>query len=186
MSFSDISIWYYILALLLFGATAMLFALIDRRTMRQLLKISGILLAALAGVAIIAWNNSTISHWLTLALLVLLLFGAHAVKAIRCGLQTYKRSRLHTREHYEYMMGNGATRLEALMPSVRRALRATLMPILRLWSRPLTAAPLLLLLGMLLCGTNPFAAAVATLLTALTFTGVIILATVGAIWLLER
>lgn len=50
------------------------------------------------------------------------------------GLRAYKDSRNATLAHREYLLGNGATLLESLMPSVRRALRAAADAICRPWT----------------------------------------------------
>ena len=79
-------------------------------------------------------------------------------------LQTYVSSLIHTEEHYQYLIANGASHIEAIMPSVRRALRASVLPALRQWTSPIVFCPPLLLCGLLLGGVQPVTATVATLL----------------------
>lgn len=186
MNMTDISIWYYIVVLLLAGAMLGVFALIDRRTLRQALKTLGLLAAEVAGISLAVWFLGRQSHWWALTLVVTAVGGAYVFRAVREGMQTYHRSRLHTREHYEYLIGNGASQLEALMPSVRRSLRAVVVKPLRDWSRPLVATPLLLLLGLLLAGAQPIAAAIAALLFALCFIGLSVACTIAGIWIVEK
>lgn len=186
MTFSALSPWYFVAALLLAGAATALFAIIDRRTMRQMLKTTGILTAELGGFALLVVSMARLNSYLAIALMVVIIGCAHLLKTTRSGMTTYHRSRQNTLEHYEYLLGNGATRLEALMPSVRRALRAAILSTLHNWSSKLTSAPLLLLLGMLLAGAEPLAAAVATLLLSLSFIGLSVLTVVAGIWITEK
>ena len=79
----------------------------------------------------------------------------HLVVAVKETLQTYQRSLMHTEAHRLYMQANGATLLESLMPSVRRALRATVQPQLRTMAQPLLVTMPLLFVGMLLGGISP-------------------------------
>jgi len=186
INITDISLWYYLLALLTVGTALGVFFLSDRRTMRQTLKVLGILVIELAGAALLVWALAKASAWWSIAIIVLIFGGAHVTRAVRKGIQTYQRSRIHTHEHYEYLIGNGASRLEALMPSVRRALRASVVKTLHDWSRVLTSAPLLLLLGLLIAGAQPAAAAIIALLAALTFLGLSVLITIACIWIIEN
>ena len=78
-------------------------------------------------------------------------------------LQTYQRCLLHTESHRQYLLANGATMLESLMPGIRRALRASVQPQLRTMAQPLLVAMPLLFAGMLLGGASP-AASVCVLL----------------------
>lgn len=80
---------------------------------------------------------------------------AHLVVAVKDTLQTYQRSLMHTEAHRQYMQANGASLLESLMPSVRRALRATVQPQLRTMAQPLLVTMPLLFVGMLLGGISP-------------------------------
>ena len=59
---------------------------------------------------------------------------AHLVVAVKDTLQTYQRSLMHTEAHRQYMQANGASLLESLMPSVHRALRATVQPQVCCWA----------------------------------------------------
>ncbi|MBQ7510385.1 MAG: ABC transporter permease [Prevotella sp.] len=111
---------------------------------------------------------------------VLLAFLSVSVKQT---LQTYQRSMLHTEAHRQYLLANGATRLESLMPSVRRALRAAVQPQLKTMAQPLLVAMPLLFAGMLLGGASPVGAVVVVLLLmAATFVASVV-AGVAAIYL---
>lgn len=186
MNISDISPWYYVAALLLAGAVFTIYALTDRRTFRQSQLSLAMLTAQMGGAVLLLWAVGQWSTWWAMAFVVAVVGGAHVVQAVKRGWQTYLRSRQHTRDHYEYLLGNGASRLEAVMPSVRRSLRAVVVPVLQGWGWHCTSAPLLLLLGLLLAGASPLAAVVATLLFTLALLGLGVVLTVLLIWLRER
>ena len=88
----------------------------------------------------------------------------HLVVAVKETLQTYQRSLTHTEAHRLYMQANGASLLESLMPSVRRALRATVQPQLRTMAQPLLVTMPLLFVGMLLGGVTPATATILMIL----------------------
>lgn len=88
----------------------------------------------------------------------------HLVVAVKETLQSYQRSLMHTETHRLYMQANGASLLESLMPSVRRALRATVQPQLRTMAQPLLVTMPLLFVGMLLGGVSPATAVVVMIL----------------------
>ena len=79
-------------------------------------------------------------------------------------LRTYVSSLWHTREHYLYLFSNGATHLEAVLPSVRRSLRASVIPLLQRFTSPVFVAPPLLFCGLLLAGMPPLESALLTVL----------------------
>jgi ABC-type iron transport system FetAB permease component len=83
-------------------------------------------------------------------------------------LGTYLASLRHTREHLLYLQANGATLAESLMPSVRRALRATVLPFANSWVQPLLIVPPMLLGGVLFLSASPAAAVATTVLIMLT------------------
>ena len=85
-------------------------------------------------------------------------------------LLTYERSLLHTKEHRLYLLANGATTMETIVPNVRRALRAAIQPLLTTMAQPLLVAMPLSFLGMLLGGVSPLLSAlVLVLLVAVSF-----------------
>lgn len=88
----------------------------------------------------------------------------HLVVAVKETLQSYQRSLMHTETHRLYMQANGASLLESLMPSVRRALRAAVQPQLRTMAQPLLVTMPLLFVGMLLGGVSPATAVVVMIL----------------------
>ncbi len=79
-------------------------------------------------------------------------------------LTVYEGSKMHTEAHIRYLLANGATRFESLVPSIRRALRAAVLPQLSEMSSPLVVAMPVLLCGMLMGGASLGAALLTTVL----------------------
>ncbi len=235
----ELSYWGVTLILVLWVLAVALFVLIDRREMRRILKVTGVMAAQMMVVGGGVWAVYKVNTWWmnalwllvmaalaagwclrslwkeksgnagkqmgTMALAVVagllagcLVAGGSMVLTLPEGcvggsetashtmcfvpamgvllaclslsvtltLQTYQRCLLHTEAHRQYMLANGATRLESLMPCIRRALRAAIQPLLRTMARPLLVAMPLLFAGMLLGGVSPVGAAVVTVLFA--------------------
>ena len=80
---------------------------------------------------------------------------AYLALSIKETIQTYQRALMHTQAHRQYMLANGASLLESLMPSIRRALRAAVQPQLRTMAQPLLVTMPLFFAGMLLGGVSP-------------------------------
>ena len=101
-------------------------------------------------------------------------------------LQTYLISLRYTVRHRLYMQGNGASHLEAILPCVRRALRASLLPRFRQMSSPMLLALPLLACGLLMSGAPVGTAFVITLFAALASYAAIVLTTLLMLWLSDR
>lgn len=110
----------------------------------------------------------------------------HLVVAVKETLQTYQRSLMHTEAHRLYMQANGATLLESLMPSVRRALRATVQPQLRTMAQPLLVTMPLLFVGMLLGGVSPATAVVVMILLMMAAFVSTVVAAIVALYCFKR
>ena len=85
-----------------------------------------------------------------------------------------------------FLLASGASELESLMPSVRRTLRAAVLPLLGQVSSPVVVAMPLLFCGLLLSGSG---AAVATLCTLLFWAAAFaasVLTTILMVWALWR
>ena len=97
------------------------------------------------------------------SLLILSVMGVVAGQmffSVSLALKTYVSSLRHTTEHYQYMLANGASHVEAIMPSVRRSLRASLLPLFRNTATPLVVGPPLFFCGLLMGNVSPLSAAV--------------------------
>ena len=79
-------------------------------------------------------------------------------------LTTYEGSKLHTAGHIRYLLANGATPVESLLPSIRRGLRAAVLPQSQQLDAPLAVAVPPLLCGLLMGGATVGAALSATIL----------------------
>ena len=106
--------------------------------------------------------------------------------SLQRALLAFTRSMMHTADHRLYLLANGATHIESLMPSVRRALRAALLPHTRKMASPLLVTMPMFFCGLLLAGASPVFAAVATLLVMAAQLAASVLATVVMLWLNDR
>lgn len=101
-------------------------------------------------------------------------------------LRAYLASLRHTKAHRLYLLANGATHVESLIPSARRALRAALMPLLVQMAAPALLAVPMLMGGLLLGGATPTAATVAVLLVASASIAAVVASALMLFWLLNR
>ena len=101
-------------------------------------------------------------------------------------LRTYLASLRRTHDHRIYLLANGATHLESLIPSVRRALRASIVPLIGRLGIPVVLAMPMLFGGMLLGGITPAAAAVSTVLVAAASVVATVVSAILLFWLLDR
>ena len=113
-------------------------------------------------------------------------FAGQAIPSVSVSLNTYVSSLRHTQEHQQYLLANGASHVEAVLPSVRRSLRASALPSLRAMSAPILLAPPLLFCGLLMLGSSPFAAAVVVLILMITSMFVSVLTTLLTIIMTDR
>ena len=81
------------------------------------------------------------THSLLLVPAVTGVTAAWMLRAASSGLTTYIHSLRHTQEHYRYLLANGATHSEAIMPSIRCSIRAVLIPLLRAMTLPIVLTP---------------------------------------------
>ena len=127
---------------------------------------------------VVAGGGGGSLFWPAAGLLLVLL-----LMAVTSGVRTYRRSLRHTEAHRRYLLANGATRLESVIPSVRRALRSAVLPLaLHRTSSMLLVLPVLFF-ALLLGGFSLAGAMVALLLLWLLALAVGVLATVLALWL---
>lgn len=126
-----------------------------------------------------------VSHTL-LVLSVLAVFFAQVIQSVSLSLRTYVSSLRHTQEHCQYLLANGATHVESIMPCVRRSLRASILPSLHVMTAPIILAPPLFYCGLILCGSSPLASAVITLVVMIVGLFVPLLTTLLTIMLVDR
>ena len=88
--------------------------------------------------------------------------GAVMLMSVSEGLKAYLSSIRNTKSHYQYLMANGASNIEALMPSVCRGLRTASIAVLHEMILPVVVTPPAFLCGLLLMGASPLYAGVVT------------------------
>ena len=170
--------WINLLWVILMMGLSMVWCLYVLRSQwrQQLLPI----VASMTTGTLVGFGSMTLcvpSHYYLPVLGVILAFLSLSVVQT---LQTYQRSLFHTAAHRQYMQANGATLLESLMPSIRRALRAAVQPQLKIMARPLLVVAPLLFGGMLLGGASPVVSFIAILLLmSATFTATVVTAIVA-------
>lgn len=183
--------WHWWLGLLwvvlLSVSVAVLVASRVRQRWQRLLP--ALLPAVLAGMLVgwgsvrLVWPHLPSAH---LLLGMTALMACQLVASLTKALQAFVGSLHHAQSHYRYLLANGATHIEALMPSVRRSLRATLIPSFSAMSALLMVMPPILFCGLLLAGTAPVAAVVATVLVLLAQLVGSVAATLTMLCLLDR
>lgn len=115
----------------------------------------------------------------------------HVALTLNSGFHAYLLSLKATSTHRRYLVANGATHLESIMPSVRRALRASLLSVMRLRSPSVLVLMLLLFMGMLIGGVEPLTSMAFTMLLlpaslASTVMAVLALIVVADRWLFDE
>jgi len=164
-----LSCWWADTLWLLLTVTTVAFLLIDKARLNWYKLLLPVTVALLAGLSLpllallMSFRQAGAGLWQIFVPLAAVLVGQLYVGASRA-LQTYTRQLRHTQQHYQYMVANGATHLEALMPSVRRGLKAAVLPLLGQMVKPLLIVVPLLFCGLLLAGAQPVVAVVASLL----------------------
>lgn len=197
MSFEQISVWGILLVIVLLGAAFAILWIVDKRIVRKalcpsihlprvpqalLLPLAGaMVLSAAASAGIMTLGLSCHAFWPMFIILLLCLFGStpHAFEVYLCSLK-------HTQAHRRYLMANGATHLESIVPSVRRSLRAAILPMLWQRSSHMPLAMLVLFCTLLLCGATITAALAITLMTWALAIAAAVMSIVLTIWFADR
>ena len=195
--FGQIAVWGILLVIVLLGAAIAVLWIVDKRVVKKALHPSihmprvpqslwlplfgAILLSALALTGCMVLSLSSHAFWPVFIILLLCLLGStpHA-------FEVYLRSLKHTQAHRRYLMANGATHLESLVPSVRRSLRAAFLPMMWQRSSHMPLAMALLFCTLLLFGTTIAAALAITLMTWAAAIAAAVLAIILTIWLTDR
>ena len=197
MYLKELSLWGVAVVLLLLAVAVLLLWLIDQRMLSKLFgfRLPGTRLPAklLLPVAVaILVGGFAMAGCLVLCLPCRTFWPVFGVVVIGLllsvprAMETWHRSLKHTDAHRRYLVANGATHLESLVPTVRRALRAAVLPVAWRWSSPIVVAMLLLLLGLLIGGVTPAAAVATTLLLWVAVVAASVLSSVLAMWLADK
>lgn len=149
--------------------------------MQWLLVLASVLVSAFAvtGCLMLCLPCRTFLPVLAVVLMCLLL-------TVPCSLRTYYRSFVRTAIHRRYILANGGTRLESLMPSVRRALRSAVLAVIWTRSSLIVFAMMLMFCGMLMGEATVAAALLTTLLTWLAVVAGAVLGSVLAMLLVAH
>ncbi len=197
MYINDLSVWGVLPVLLLLALGGALLWLMDRRLLRGLVGVRVHVPALslrqwLSVLLSVAVGSAVLSGCLLLSL-PSRLFWPVAIFMLLCLLMsvsrcmvTYVRCYRHTAHHRRYMLANDATLLEAVMPCVRRALRASLLRVLWHRSSPMVVAMPFLCLGLLIGGCSLAAALVLSVLLWLSVLAATVLASVLTLWLVHQ
>ena len=196
MNFGQISVWGILLVIVLMGAAVAILWIVDKRTVRKALRPSihlprvqkslwlplfgAMLLSALALTGCMALSLSCHAFWSMFIILLVCLLGSTPY-----AFEVYLRSLKHTEAHRRYLMANGATHFESIVPSVRRSMRAAVLPMLWQRSSHLPLAMLVLFCTLLLFSATITAALVITLMTWAAAITAAIMAIVLAIWIAD-
>jgi len=183
--------WLTLLWLLLISLVMAFFAVrrIGMRPSRFLLPVAAGLLAGALAVggwlllAVLPVGDWPGARWVVP--LTALLMG-HATASTVRGLSAYQSALKADEQQYEFLRGNGASHLQAVLPFVRRALQAVVGPmvsglsVMGLFTMPL------LLCGLLLGGLSPINAFVLTLLLTVGSLAASVTALAVTLWLADR
>ena len=188
--------WGILLVIVLMGAAVAILWIVDKRTARKALRPSlhlprvqtslwlplfgAMLVSALALTGCMALSLSCHAFWPMFIILLVCLLGStpHA-------FEVYLRSLKHTEAHRRYLMANGATHFESIVPSVRRSMRAAVLPMLWQRSSHMPLAMLVLFCTLLLFSATITAALVITLMTWAAAITAAIMAIVLTIWIAD-
>lgn len=196
MNFGQISVWGILLVIVLMGAVVAILWIVDKRTVRKALRPSihlprvqkslwlplfgAMLLSALVLTGCMALSLSCHAFWPMFIILLVCLLGSTPY-----AFEVYLRSLKHTEAHRRYLMANGATHFESIVPSVRRSMRAAVLPMLWQRSSHMPLAMLVLFCTLLLFSATITAALVITLMTWAAAITAAIMAIVLTIWIAD-
>lgn len=190
------SIWGILLVLAVFGLSIILLFVVDQRLLRRLFSFRchvpslPVWLWLVVTVAMLA-GSAALAGCLALCFSAQAFLPAWAV-ILLClafstprSVETYLRSLRHTEAHRRYLLASGASHLESVVPSVRRALRSASLPML--WQRrsPMLLAMPMMCFTLLLCGNTLTAALVAMVLTWAAALAASLASCVLALWLAD-
>ncbi|MCR4602358.1 MAG: ABC transporter permease [Prevotella sp.] len=197
MYWSEISIWGSLLTLFLLALSMLAVWLVDGRTLRKMLKLH-LHLPRLSGKPLLSVLISMLTSSFALSACLMLSLPCRAFWPVvvmlfvllwlstPSAMSFYLRSMKHSEPHRLYLLANGATHLESVMPSVRRALRVAILPLLCQRSSLMPLAMLTLACGLLMSGTTVGTALVAIILIWAAALAAAVLALLFAIWLTDR
>ena len=197
MYLKEIAIWGGLLLLFLLCIAMTLLWLVDGRTLKKMLHLhvhiprmpgklvlpvlGAMLVGAIAMAGCMVLSLPSRLFWpLAVVLFICLLMSTPRA------LQTYWRSLRHTESHRRYLLANGASHVESLIPSVRRALRAAVLPMLWKHSNTMLLGLTMLFFGLVMGGVTIMAALASIVMLWAALIVASVLATILAMWLADR
>lgn len=199
MQIAELSVWGVLLVLLLLAVSVGLLWVADRRMLHSLFRLPfplsvrfpayrelvlvavPVLLGSVVGGSCLSLVFTWRQFWPLAGLMLVFL-----LMSVPRAFRAYQRSLVHTDSHRRYLLANGATHLESLMPSVRRAFRAALLPLSLHRTSPMLFVLPFLFFTLLADGFSLGAALVCIVLSWLTALAVAVLAVVLSLWLSDR
>ncbi len=197
MYLGQMTIWGWLLVVLLLLVAGALLWLVDSRFLKKMpgvhvslpklsWKIWLVVAASMLVVGLLTAGCMVLSlHGHRFFLLLLIVFCCLLLSAPK-SMEAYLRSLTHTEAHRRYLLANGASHLESIIPSVRRALRAALLPLLWQRTSAMPLAMLMLMFGLKICSATWAAAIVTAVMTWIAVLAASVLAAVLQIWLADR
>lgn len=122
----------------------------------------------------------------SLLLPVAAVMAAALFETLGAAVCAYIRCFYNTQAHRYYLLANGASQIESLLPSVRRAMRSCVAPQLRRLSMPLVLTGTMLFWGMLLGGMAVEMAVAMTLLIWVAIFVAMVVAMLTTVFMLEK
>ena len=180
-----------ILCAILFVAYTVLAVVVKARLRARLFLVpvgTGMLLAViLTGCVLLFANFSVGSDFASRYLLpVFAILSGSIVEPVAKALSTYYMGLLHHNHLYYYMLGNGATRAEALDYLVRRALERSMAPAIKQMSGMAVGVSPVIMLIMVVCGCTALEAAAMQVLVVLAVFAASSIATLVALLIARR
>ena len=199
MWIDKISVWGLVPIVLLLVAAMVVLWMADERTLHKLVGFGGFkswrglsLRLKLVTALSILVSVAIVSGCMILALPYRLFFPIAGVLLVVVlvtvppSMQAYTRSLKHTVAHRRYLLAGGASHMESIMPSVRRALRTSELP---LALRP-TAASVVVIVIVFCClmaaGLSVWSALLAIILLWAASISATVMAVVLGLWLADR
>jgi len=123
--------WWASLVWLLLMTGASAWVALVKAHERQWQKLLPLFVGLLVGVSVVSFSLLLSLKGLPSRLMIVVVAAVvlhQLTDACAASLKVFEASLRHTVSHRQYLLANGATPLEMLMPSIRRALRATVVP----------------------------------------------------------
>ncbi len=197
MIISEMSIWGGVLVLLMLALALVVLWLVDRRMLHKLrcvrlhlprlprpllyTTVVSVLAGSFAVAGCMVLTLPCQVFWPSVVTMAVCLW-----LSVPRGMEAYVNCLRHTGAHRRYLLANGATHVESVVPSARRALRASLLPVLWQRSAVMPVALVLMGCGLLMAHVDILPTVVTVLMVWAGSIAASVLSTVLAMWLSDR